>query len=352
MKNYKLLLIILLGSILVCTKCGKNTSDNGFSFDESQFRKKFFVSDVAKLSVLNADNKTVDSIVFYINDVKIGSQKGINSFNFSLKNQKLGYQNLKSNIYFDGETVAQTVVSKLEIVSSVTPKLLKFEIVNTYPHDTTSFTEGLEFYNGILYENTGEKGKSRLLKTDFKTGKILKSVPMETQYFGEGITVISDKIYQLTWQDQIGFIYDARSMVFQKTFKYDKQIEGWGMTNDGKNIYQSDGTEKIWTMDPDTQKLLSYINVYSGSEKIKSVNELEWVDGKIYANIWQKDAVAVVNPASGAVENIINLAKLRKLTKATPEDTLNGIAYNPSTKTFFVTGKNWDKMFEIRILNK
>lgn len=352
MKNYKLLLIILLGSILVCTKCGKNTSDNGFSFDESQFKKKFFVSDVAKLSVLNADNKTVDSIVFYINDVKIGSQKGINSFNFSLKNQKMGYQNLKSNIYFDGETLAQTVVSKLEIVSSVTPKLLKFEILNTYPHDTTSFTQGLEFYKGFLYENTGKEGKSKLLKTDFKSGKILQQVAMDAAYFGEGITIINDKIYQLTWQNKVGNIYNAETMVFEKKFDYDKPIEGWGLTNDGKSIYQSDGTEKIWTMNPDSQKLVSYINVYSGSEKIKSLNELEWVDGKIYANIWQKDAVAVLSPESGAVESIVNFAKLRKLANVKSDAYLNGIAYNPITKTFFVTGKNWDKMFEIRILNK
>ena len=349
MKNYKLLLIILLGSVLVCTKCAKNAVNNGFSFEDSQFKKKFLVSDVVKLSVLNGEKKLVDSVVFYANDLKIGSTKRADVFMFSLQNQKLGYQNLRAEVFYEGENLAQSIVAKIEIVSAITPKLLSYEIVNTYPHDTSSFTEGLEFYNGILYENTGEKGKSKLLKIDYKTGKILQEVPMNAEYFGEGITVINNKIYQLTWQDNVGFIYDAATMKLEKKFNYDKPIEGWGMTNDGKNIYQSDGTEKIWTMNPETQKLLSYINVYSGSEKIKSVNELEWVDGKIYANIWQKDAVAVINPLSGAVEYIVNLAKLRKLTKAKPEDTLNGIAYNPVTKTFFVTGKNWDKMFEIRI---
>jgi glutamine cyclotransferase len=121
------------------------------------------------------------------------------------------------------------------------------------------------------------------------------------------------------------------------------------MTNDGKYIYQTDKTEKIWKMDPVTQKMIDYVNVYSGSSKIKSINELEWIDGKIYTNVWQKDAIAVINPQSGAVEGIVNLSSLRKLIKATADDYLNGIAYNPKTNTIFVTGKNWDKMFEIRV---
>jgi glutamine cyclotransferase len=135
----------------------------------------------------------------------------------------------------------------------------------------------------------------------------------------------------------------------EKTFSYDKPIEGWGMTNDGKYIYQSDGTEKIWKMDPATQKMIDYVNVYSKSSKIKSVNELEYISGKIYGNIWQKDAIAIINPENGKVEGILNLADLRKLVKNKTAEVLNGIAYNPKTKTIFVTGKNWDKLFEISV---
>ena len=126
-------------------------------------------------------------------------------------------------------------------------------------------------------------------------------------------------------------------------------IEGWGMTNDGKVIYQSDGTEKIWTMNPANQKMIDYVNVYSGSSKIKSVNELEYIDGKIYCNIWQKDAIAIINPLNGKVEGIINLAGLRKFIKYSEAEVLNGIAYNPKTKTIFVTGKKWEKLFEISV---
>ena len=172
---------------------------------------------------------------------------------------------------------------------------------------------------------------------------------MDGNYFGEGITFINGKLFQLTWQEKTGFIYNANTLKLEKTFTYTKEIEGWGMTHDDKYIYQSDGTEKIWKMDPETQKMIDYINVYSGSSKIKAVNELELIDGKFYANVWQKDAIAIVNPSNGAVETIVDLSGLRKLINATPEDVLNGIAYNPKTKTIFVTGKNWDKMFEITV---
>jgi len=156
-------------------------------------------------------------------------------------------------------------------------------------------------------------------------------------------------MYQLTWQSKVGFIYNENTLKLEKTFAFDKEIEGWGMTNDGKYIYQSDGTEKIWKMDPNTQKMIDNINVYSADSKIKSVNELEFIDGKFYVNVWQKDAIAVVNPANGAVEGILDMSGLRKLTHVKTENVLNGIAYNPKTKTIFVTGKNWDKMFEIKV---
>ena len=153
----------------------------------------------------------------------------------------------------------------------------------------------------------------------------------------------------LTWQEKTGFIYDAKTLKLEKTFTYDKDIEGWGMTNDGKYIYQTDKTEKIWKMDPNSQKLIDHINVYSGNSKINSINELEWINGKIYTNVWQKDAIAVVNPINGAVEGILDLSGLRKNVKNKTAEVLNGIAYNEKTKTIFVTGKNWDTIFEITV---
>jgi len=347
MKKHNFLSIILLG--MAITSCGDSKkSDNSlFSFDESKFQAHYLPQDAIELGVLNPNSKEVDSVVYFVNDKKIGSKKGLDQLSFALKTQKLGYQNLKAVVYYGGENAQAS--TRIELVSNIQPKLLQYKIVNTYSHDIGSFTEGLEFYKDTLYESTGLNGKSFLRKYDYKTGKIYQQVDLESKYFGEGITFINNKIYQLTWQNKTGFIYNANTLKLEKTFTYDKDIEGWGMTNDGKYIYQTDKTEKIWKMDPDTQKMIDYVNVYSESNKIPSINELEWINGKIYTNVWQKDAIAIVNPTSGAVEGILDMSALRKLVKNPEAEVLNGIAYNPKTKTIFVTGKQWDKMFEITV---
>jgi glutamine cyclotransferase len=347
MKKYKALAFILLG--LSAVSCGDSIKDkeNYFSFNESVLKPKYLSNDKVNLEISNLKGKTIDSIIYYANDKKVGRVKGSKKISFNLKNEKFGYQNLKALIYFEGETI--TTSSRIELVADSAPKLLTYTIVNTYPHDINAFTEGFEFYRDTLVESTGQKGLSYIAKTDFKTGKIIKKVDLDQQYFGEGITVINDKIYQLTWQNGVGFIYDANTLKKLKSFNYDKKIEGWGMTNDGQNIYHSDGTEKIWKMNPDTQKMIDFINVYTNDSKIKSVNELEWIEGKIYGNIWQKDAIAVINPKTGAVEAVLDLSALKTKITNSQADVLNGIAYNKKTKTIFVTGKNWDKTFEIKV---
>jgi glutamine cyclotransferase len=347
MKNYNFLFIILLGITLTNCSNTKNSENSIFSFDNSNYKAHYVSNDALSLGVLNSNSKEIDSIVYYVNDKKVGSKKGNTKLDFSLKDQKLGYQYLKALVYFEGENSEAT--ARIEMVSNVEPKLLKYKIVNTYPHDTKSFTEGFEFHNDTLCESTGQKGESYFRKYDYKTGKIFKQIDLDAKYFGEGITFINGKLYQLTWQEKTGFIYDAKTLKLEKSFTYEKEIEGWGMTNDGTYIYQTDGTEKIWKMDPKNQKMLDYINVYSGSAKIKAINELEWINGKIYTNVWQKDAIAVVNPNTGDVEGILDMSALKKLVKNSDADVLNGIAYNPKNKTIFVTGKKWDKMFEITV---
>lgn len=328
------------------TKKGENSI---FTFDDSKYKDKYQFQESLNLGILNTNSKTVDSVVYFNNDVKIGSKKGLEKLAFNLKDQKLGYQNLKAVVYFEGENSIAT--TRIELVSNVTPKLLKYTILNTYPHDTESYTQGLEFNKDTLYESTGSGNncKSYLRKYDYKSGEIFKQTNLDPSYFGEGITIVNNQIFQLTWQSKQGFIYNANTWKLEKTFTYDKDIEGWGMTNDGKNIFQSDGTEKIWTMNPANQKMIDHINVYSADAKIKSINELEWINGKIYANIYQKDAIAVVNPATGAVEGILDFSALRKSIQFPQAEVLNGIAYNPKTKTIFITGKQWEKMFEIRV---
>lgn len=349
MKKHNLLSVILLGISIISCDHSKKNEEKYFSFDDSKFKEHYVAGETVPVGILNLQNKKIDSIVYYLNDKSIASKKGMESVPFDLKNTKLGYQNLKALVYFDGETIGEEVTGRVELVSAVEPKLLSYTVVNTYPHDEKAFTEGLEFYRDTLIESTGQKGTSYFRKLNYKTAEVYKQVDLQPQYFGEGITVVNGKIFQLTWQDNTGFIYDANTLKLEKSFHYSKQIEGWGMTNDGKMIYESDGTEKIWLMDPATQKIGDYINVYSGSSKIKAINELEWINGKIYGNIWQKDAIAVIDPATGSVEAVLNLADLRKKVTSAHAEVLNGIAYNPKTKTIFVTGKYWDKIFEIRV---
>jgi glutamine cyclotransferase len=346
MKKYNFFTFILLSfTLLSCAD--KNNDAPLFSFDESKLKEQYLPEEVLELSIQNNNNKKVDSIAYRINDTIIAVKKGLEKLTFELKNQKLGYQNLKAEIYYEGEKTETS--SKIEVTSPIQPSLLQYKIINTYPHDPTSFTEGLEFFRDTLYESTGLNGKSYLRKYDYKSGKIYKQIDLDQQYFGEGITIMKDKIYQLTWKEKTGFIYNVNTFKLEKTFTYDKDIEGWGMTNDGTHLYQTDGTEKIWKKNPATQKMIDYVNVYSGSSKIQSINELEWINGKIFCNVWQKDAIAIVNPTSGAVESILDLSGLRTKIESPNAEVLNGIAYNPKTKTIFVTGKNWDKTFEIQV---
>lgn len=347
MKLHNLFITTFLA--LNLASCGDSQAEKEryFSFDESQLKPLYQATDKVDFTLLNNGNKTIDSVVYFSNGERLASVKGNEKFSLDLNGKKLGYHQLKALVYFENDTVSTK--TRIEVASGVVPKLLKYTVVNSYPHDVNAFIEGYEFYNDTLLESTGLKGKSYFAKVDYKTGQSFKKVDLDAQYFGEGITIINDKVYQLTWENQEGFVYDAKTMKKIKSFKYDKPVEGWGMTNDGKVIYHSDGTEKIWTLDPETFKLTDYINVYTNDSKIKSVNELEWINGKIYGNIWQKDAIAVINPTTGAVEAVLDLSALRAQVTNKEAEVLNGIAYRKSTNTIFVTGKNWNKTFEIKV---
>ncbi|MEO5777570.1 MAG: glutaminyl-peptide cyclotransferase [Flavobacterium sp.] len=356
MRIHKPLITILLASIIILSalnaaSCGDSQHDkeNYFSFDDSTLKTMYQATDKVDLTLINNKNKTIDSIAYFVNDKRISSVKGNGKFTLDLNGKKLGYQNVKALVYYEGDTISTK--TRVEVASGIVPKLLNYTVVNTYDHDINAFTEGFEFYNDTLMESTGSGNdcESYVAKIDYKTGKAYKKVLIDQKHFGEGITVLNNKLYELTWQSKIGFIYDANTMKQLKIFNFDKNVEGWGMTNDGKNIYQSDGTEKIWTMDPENQKLTDFINVYTNDSKIKSVNELEWINGKIYGNIWTKDAIAVINPQTGAVEAVLDLTALKAKIKNPKADVLNGIAYNKKTNTIFVTGKNWDKTFELKV---
>ncbi len=223
-----------------------------------------------------------------------------------------------------------------------------YEIVNTWPHDRDAYTQGLVFHEGKLLESTGQEGRSSLRLVEPETGKVLKKINVPRPYFAEGITFFKGKIYQLTWQHQLGFIYDPES--FEKLGEFSYRSEGWGLTNDGSSLIMSDGTNRIRFLDPDNFQVKKTISVLDGRSAVSSINELEYVHGEIYANIWHEERVARIEPQTGRVLGWIDLMGLRALSDANHnEAVLNGIAYDESNDRLFVTGKLWPKLFEIRV---
>ncbi|MBM3762580.1 MAG: glutaminyl-peptide cyclotransferase [Acidobacteria bacterium] len=227
------------------------------------------------------------------------------------------------------------------------PARYRFKVVKSFAHDPRAFTQGLEFRDGTFYEGTGLNGRSSLRRVNLNDGQVLQQTPLSSQYFGEGITVLKDRILQLTWQAGTGFIYDRKT--FKQTGQFKYPGEGWGLTNDGKNIYMSDGTPQIRIWDATTLKELRRITVKSGNRPIDQINELEWIDGEIYANVWQTDFILRINPSTGTVTGIIDMTGLLDGNNGTA-DVLNGIAYDAPTKRLFVTGKLWPKIYQVELV--
>lgn len=229
------------------------------------------------------------------------------------------------------------------------PPVYSFEIINTYPHDPDAFTQGLVFLDGRLYEGTGRWGESSLREVVLDSGQVLRNVPLEDQYFGEGIAILNDRVYQLTWQEQTGFVYDRATFAVLQTFTYPH--EGWGITHDGTRLIVSDGTAVIRFWDPETLQETGRITVRDNNGPVNRLNELEYVDGEIWANIWMTDLIARISPETGDVLGYIDLAGLLDASTLTqPADVLNGIAYDAESGRLFVTGKLWPSLFEIRVV--
>lgn len=350
MNKFNLLLLFILNFLIF--SCGSNNGNkkSDFSLQINENKSEFKLNDELKASILNTKNKNIDSVSYYFNDLYLKSSKDGN-FNLNLVEMRLGNQLLKAIVYSEEST--DTLSRSIQILNTKAPVLYTYEVINSYPHDITSYTQGLEFHGDILYESIGQYGKSKLRKVDLESGEVLKEIKLDDQYFAEGITILGDKLYQLTWQEGEGFIYDLDSFERTGTFGYNQSKEGWGLCNNGQKIFKSDGTEKIWILDPETLAEKSYIQPTTHKSVSTKFNELEWVDGKIYANTYQKDGVAIINPENGAIEGLINFSDLRdKVTQHNKLDVLNGIAYNPETNKLYVTGKNWDKIFEVKIMEK
>jgi glutamine cyclotransferase len=238
----------------------------------------------------------------------------------------------------------------VRIVSDIEPEIWTLSISNSFPHNKTNFTQGLEWSKGVLYESTGDpsqQGQTKLGTVDISTGNYRKKIGLDANYFGEGITILNDKIYQITYTEGKCFVYDKNTLALLKDMVY--RGEGWGLCNDGKYLFMSDGSETLTKRNPIDFSILETIEVSDNNGPILNINELEFVDGLIYANVWQTNAVIVIQPETGKVLATINASKLAALGQ-NGGDVLNGIAYSPKNKKFYMTGKYWSKLFEVTFL--
>ena len=224
------------------------------------------------------------------------------------------------------------------------------EVVNEYPHSTESYTQGLFFHDGRLYESTGQYGYSYFCEVDIPTGERSRRFDIDSKYFGEGSVIFGGKLYYLTWRNYVTLVYDAATLKFERSIVNPR--EGWGLTTDGKSLIMSDGSSNIYFLDANF-KVQRRVVVKNGRKSVGLLNELEWIDGKIWANVYMSDSIVVINPENGVVEKIIDCRGLLREDLRTPEtDVLNGIAYNPETGKIYVTGKLWPRLFEIKVKDK
>lgn len=332
----------LLLSLVFLKACGDRNATPKITLKPNA--NTYVAGDTLKVQLKHKKSLVLEQVQYFLDDSLI-------ALPYAFTTEKLGDHRLSATALMEGREVKAKERS-LRLLKSSPPELWTYTIVNEFPHDTEAYTQGLEFDGEDLYESTGLKGKSSLRKVDYKNGEPTLIKPLDKSYFGEGITLLNDKIYQLTWQENTAFIYDKKSMVLETSFRYDKSNEGWGLCNDGEYLYKSDGSAKIWRLDPASGKELDYIEATTHKTILTKINELEWVNGKIYANTYQfqKDVVVVINPKTGAIEQVIDFSGLKEKVDQIPSlNVLNGIAYHPKRETFFVTGKNWSKIFEVTL---
>jgi len=258
-----------------------------------------------------------------------------------------GRKSLKAVAYKRGRS-QNTITRFMLIYSDVVPKTFGYKVINSYPHDRGAFTQGLFYDNGVLFEGTGEPNESSLREVQLETGKVVRLLNINPELFGEGITLYKSEIYQVTWTSKVGFVYDKATFKLRNKIFY--QTEGWGLTTIGDHIVLSDGTNVIYFYEPESFTVVSRIEVYDNREKVDSLNELEYINGEIWANIWMTDRIARIDPGSGKVLGYINLKGILNDSETdTSVSVLNGIAFDKERNRIFVTGKNWPKLFEISI---
>lgn len=339
MKKYKIVLS-LVSIVFFLGSCG-----NSYKLKLSS-PKSLKINEKLALSVTEVNNKPIDSVRYYLNGKRLSGNTAID-----ISNNKLGKHAVSATVFYpEGQ---KKLTNTILFFADKSPEIYTYEIVNDYPHDPNAFTQGLEYHNGFLYESTGQYGESTLRKVELTTGKVLQKVDIDKSLFGEGMTIFNNKVYMLTWKGGKGFVFNLETFEKEKEFQYGQSKEGWGLTHNSEELIKSDGTDKIWFLNPETGAEKSHIEAYTIDRAVPELNELEFINGSVFANVWQRNSIVIINPKTGALEGIADLKGLQeKVGQKGDENVLNGIAYDAENDRLFVTGKRWNALFEIKLNKK
>lgn len=297
-----------------------------------------------ELSLVN-DTIQPDSIILFFDKERISSIENLNK-QINTGTASLGNKQIRATAWLNGNRQSASVGIKIK--ANKPPQKLRYRVLNTYPHDIKAYTQGLFYHDGYLIESTGQKGQSSLRRVELETGKVIQSVNLDRQYFGEGTTLYDNKIYQITWTSRKGFVYNADDFTLIRTFDY--LTQGWGLTTVDDKLVMSDGSNTLYFLEPQTFAEQHRIEVYDNEGPVSKLNELEYINGKIYANIYLAEKIVVINPNTGMVEAEVDFSGL--LTEQDNHrniDVFNGIAWDEENQQFFVTGKNWPKLYVVEI---
>jgi glutamine cyclotransferase len=291
------------------------------------------------------DASEVDSVVCYLGKTRIGIVHKASEIVIP-EAQQVGIIPVILRSYKGDEKSTDRV--QIELISNITPQKSKVKIVRKLKHDVGAYTQGLEIHGNYFYESTGQWKESSMRKVEIETGKVHKIIKLKDKEFGEGMTIFKDKIYQLTWQSNTGYVYDLNS--FKQLYEFQYPTEGWGLTNDGKQLIMSDGSHYIYFIDPEYFTETRKISVYNDKGFLDSLNELELINGKLLANVYGKDYIVIIEPETGKITHHIDMHQLKKEANLTPKaDVLNGLAWDKENKKLYATGKYWPTMFEIKV---
>ncbi len=342
----KTIITVLILSAAMVYSCSPDRGNGNVRFKSPEIGAGAYAGEPLLLQV-DPGTASFDSIVFYADGARVSAATDSSAVQLDTRNLRMGNRLLTARVYRNGrvDSVAGNVVLK----PSAEPEKIGYEVVRTFPHDTSSYTQGLEFHDGIFYESDGENGGSSIRKVAL-SGKVLEQVDQDAEIFAEGLTVIGDKVIQLTWLNKFGLVWEKSRFRVIGQFPYQSSLEGWGLTHDSDRLYKSDGSNMIYFLNKDTYREEGFLEVYSHAGPVSQLNELEYIDGKIYANVYQTDMIVIIDPRTGAVTGEIDLSGLYPADiRNAGADVLNGIAYDPGSGALYVTGKKWDKLFQIRL---